>query len=321
MFSANENLQLRQHKRRIVGFIEECIPEDALDQGVSVMVMQVSCKAPGCVPLETAIVIIFPACDEELLPGLPESRGGNFKTKVLKPMSQVTQQDVLESLPPEFPGGLRSVEKLCIQARDVMLAQITQLFGEEDEEGRKLMAQYLQQSLQDYMDRACTPPELGEAFGPIPQGKKTEAIDTTEAKSGKDSGESSKVSSSSPIDADAFKGTKNIVIRRVLDKPDDPVPSSKRTAVVPKPSSSTLSHSRLPTPVTSITKLRQQQAAERQLNQQLAGGDNPLARLTQRAHSPAVRPRGCPCCDPDNPSNVVDELLHQQIPTNIVILV
>lgn len=47
MFSANENLMLRQHKRRIVDRIEKMMPEEALDMGTTVMVMQVACKAPG----------------------------------------------------------------------------------------------------------------------------------------------------------------------------------------------------------------------------------------------------------------------------------
>lgn len=145
-------------------YVEECIPEDTLDLGVNVMVMQVQCKAPGCVPLETAIIIIFPSSAEELLPGLPESKGGSYKTKVLKPMAEVKKQDVLEALPPAFPGGLRSMEKLCLQARDIMLGQITQLFDDADVEGRGLMAEYLQQSLQTYIERGCQPREWGKPF-------------------------------------------------------------------------------------------------------------------------------------------------------------
>lgn len=61
MFSANENLMLREHKRRVVRwYIEATIPEDALDMGTSVMVMQTVCQTPGCVPLETSVIIVFP---------------------------------------------------------------------------------------------------------------------------------------------------------------------------------------------------------------------------------------------------------------------
>ena len=58
MFSANENITLRHHKRRVVEYVESTIPESALDLGTSVMVMQVDCRVPGCVPVETMIVIV-----------------------------------------------------------------------------------------------------------------------------------------------------------------------------------------------------------------------------------------------------------------------
>lgn len=169
MFSANENLALRKHKRRVIQYVEECISEDVLDLGTTVMAMQVTCKAPGCVPLETAICIVFPRISgsEEMIPGLAQSKsGGTLKTKVLMPMVEVTKEDVLDALPP--PLGRRTVEKLCVQARDVMLAQITQLMGDDDDfEGRKLMALYLRESLDEYMKRDCVAPEYGEPFPDI----------------------------------------------------------------------------------------------------------------------------------------------------------
>jgi hypothetical protein len=163
MFSANENLALRQHKRRIVQFVEETIPESVLDLGTTVLAMQVSCRAPGCVPLETVVTIIFPPAQEELLPGLEESaNGGNFQTKILLPMDQITKDDVLEALPTSFKGGKQSMEILCLKARDVMLAQIEQLAIKKS--SKVLMAQYLQQCLIEYMERDCEAPEYGEPF-------------------------------------------------------------------------------------------------------------------------------------------------------------
>jgi len=299
MFSANENIQLRKYKRRVVEYVEATIPEDILDLGVSVMAMQVSCKAPGCVPLETAIVIVFPHSDDELLPGLPESAGGSYKTKVLKPMSAVEKDDVLEALPPAFQGGKRSMQKLCLQARDVMLGQITQLFGDEDEAGRKLLAQYLQQSLQTYMDRGCEPPAWGEEFpeaaaAVLPVDKDEERAQPS-----------------------AFSGTGNIVIQRAVDDDDDAVvvapPSSSSSANTNATSQKTNGAKVNPTiSVDTVTRRRQQQAAERQLQRQLAGSSTNgglLSQLAEREHAPGIRRAGCPCCDPDNPSNVVDQLM------------
>lgn len=195
MFSANENIMLRQHKRRIVDFVESTIPESALEMGTAVMVMQASCRDPGCVPLETCVTIVFPrpprskanrsksstsngktsaattaapdAFPEALVPGLEESRiGGAFKTKILMPMSDVRKDDVLDALPPQFEGGRRTMEKMCRRARDVMLAQMTQVLG-DDEAGRMLMAEYLQKSLKEYMERKCVAPEYDEAFSEL----------------------------------------------------------------------------------------------------------------------------------------------------------
>lgn len=95
---------LREHKRRVVRYIEATIPEDALDMGTSVMVMQTVCQTPGCVPLETSVIIVFPKDGKEHIEGLSESCGGTFKTKILLPMSEVTKDDVLDALPPAFEG-------------------------------------------------------------------------------------------------------------------------------------------------------------------------------------------------------------------------
>lgn len=227
MFTANENILLRQHKRRVIEYVESTIPEDALDLGTAVMAMQVSCRQPGCVPLETAITIVFPKPprktmrkrnatvqngndkenkdddDEDevpsfpkpLVPNLEESRiGGNFKTRILKPLAEVTKDDVLDALPPNFEGGRRTVESLCIKARDMVFAQIGQLVGSNDEElkdseegkrlveGRRLVAEYLKVCLEEYVERGCVPPEWGEkdGWGSNDDANKSEDVDVSE---------------------------------------------------------------------------------------------------------------------------------------------
>lgn len=178
MFSANENIMLREHKKRVVKYVEDTIPEEALDMGTSVMVMQTACRTPGCVPLETAIAIIFPRplkgsnSIKELVPGVKESgTGGSFKTKVLLPLSEVTKDDVLDALPPGFNGGRKTWENTCLSLRDLVIGRIGGLVGIGDEdaeiEDRRLLAEYLRQSLTDYLDRNCKAPELGMPFEDI----------------------------------------------------------------------------------------------------------------------------------------------------------
>lgn len=206
MFSANENIMLRQYKRRVIEYIESTIPETALELGTSVMVMQVSCRQPGCVPLETAITVVFPrppkkktkksgrerqqqageaevvpAFPQPLLPNMEESRvGGSFKTRILKPLSDVTQEDVLDALPPSFEGGRRTTESICLKARDMVFAQIGQLAGNDDtsdgQEGRRLVAEYLKACLDEYVERGCVAPEWGEPFPSLDCDEKKEDI-------------------------------------------------------------------------------------------------------------------------------------------------
>ncbi|EJK51882.1 hypothetical protein THAOC_28905 [Thalassiosira oceanica] len=245
MFSANENIALRQHKRRVTEYVESTIPgsrgppiadvivisakqpnrphliiplEEALDKGTTVMVMQVTCRQPGCVPLETAsesprlcvctsfsaltthnrkpsVTIVFPrpprkkkkrspkeandppkvdeeqpaAFPEPLVKDLESSRiGGSFKTRILMPLSEVKREDVLDALPPNFQGGRKTIESLCLKARDVCFAQIGQLVGvdntEDNIEDRKRVARYLRDSLSTYLERECVPPEWGEPW-------------------------------------------------------------------------------------------------------------------------------------------------------------
>ena len=60
MFAVAGNSDLRQHKRRVAAYVESTLPPLAVEAGTSVMVMQVDCRSPGCVPLETVVVIVFP---------------------------------------------------------------------------------------------------------------------------------------------------------------------------------------------------------------------------------------------------------------------
>eukprot|EP00529_Nitzschia_sp_RCC80_P029427 CAMPEP_0113446960 /NCGR_PEP_ID=MMETSP0014_2-20120614/3988_1 /TAXON_ID=2857 /ORGANISM="Nitzschia sp." /LENGTH=322 /DNA_ID=CAMNT_0000338093 /DNA_START=51 /DNA_END=1019 /DNA_ORIENTATION=+ /assembly_acc=CAM_ASM_000159 len=320
MFSANENLLLRQHKRRIVDRIEQTIPEDALDMGTTVMVMQVSCKAPGCVPLETAIIIVFPKSKTELIPGLPESgSGGSYKTKILKPMADVEDDDIMDALPPAFEGGRRTMEKLCLYARDVMIGQITQLFGDGSDDfsndpnsikDRQAMAEYLQMCLKDYIDRKCQPPEEGQPFSPItnndsvkePKETKPHGDGETDA----DTSSKPKSASTTTTTTSSIPKTGNIVIRRVADNggtgSESVSSSSTTTAKANGPTTTTTISARGVVPSQS-----QQRAVSAAMNS--GTSSNTISRLFERQHAPGIRKPGCPCCDPDNTSTVVDNMM------------
>ena len=100
MFSANENLVLREHKRRVVAYVESTIPEHALEMGTMVMAMQVSCRSPGCVPLETAVAVVFPRGHAtELIPGLEERGRGAAPTMSKTPTASCVIELFFRPLP------------------------------------------------------------------------------------------------------------------------------------------------------------------------------------------------------------------------------
>uniref|UniRef100_A0A7S3Q8Y0 Uncharacterized protein n=1 Tax=Chaetoceros debilis TaxID=122233 RepID=A0A7S3Q8Y0_9STRA len=256
MFSANENLMLREHKRRVVQYVENTIPENLLDLGTTVMVMQTACRTPGCVPLETAIAVVFPRpmrtggrksasktasasatvpapVAKELLPGLKESAGGTFKTKILLPLAEVTKDDVLDSLPPVFEGGRKTWERTCMALRDMMIGRIGGMVGSGDTEveveERQILAEYLQQSLKDYLARGCVAPELNEPFGKL-QIKNDNENDSEiavgdlvieEKKEEEDVVDDDKIASEATVVSGTMIGDKNFTIRRPMDDDGD----------------------------------------------------------------------------------------------------
>lgn len=266
MFSANENLILREYKRRVVGYIESTIPEHALDMGTSVMVMQTACKTPGCVPLETAVVIVFPRIKNDTtlyIDGVAESCGGTFKTKILMPLSDVTLDDVLDALPPGFKGGRKTFENTCLNLRDLVLGRLGGTVGTGDTdievEERKILSEYLIASLRDYIDNKCVAPPLGMAFpekekssdsisnssaSPLDTGNDdlvnvadvTDATDATDATDTTDA--ASPISSTDSTiqiqsDSDEFTKEKQVVVKQDKDNNDDKFYMTKLSSALP----------------------------------------------------------------------------------------
>jgi hypothetical protein len=288
MFSTNKDTEdeLRKHQKRVAEYVELAIPQRALEAGTSVLVMQISCETPGCSPLETVIVIVFPKAKhvqpslDEWIPGLPQSvDGGHFQTKVFLPLSVVTRDHVLDSLPPAFVGGRKCLENDYIRARDQMLNQIEQTVGQSslsDEEKhpmknkKMLMAKYLIQCLKEYIENDCTLP-------PSPlvnDGKQTESprqqipeIDVVHG---------------------SIQGSGNFIIRRnKSDKVDCPQNETRQE---------------------NAMDWRRRTIMEKNVMGSISSTST-LQHWTEMEHVPGIRKPGCPCCDPDNVSNLVEQML------------
>lgn len=352
MFSANENLMLREHKRRVVNYIEATIPESLLDLGTSVMVMQTACRTPGCVPLETAIAIVFPRIKhrkgEELMPGIKESDGGTYKAKVLLPLAQVTNDDVLDALPPAFQGGRKTWESTCFTVRDLVFGRIGGLVGSGNEEGevddRRVLAQYLRMALDDYLERDCVAPVLGQPFDKLDLKKEVNVdvdVDNSNSNSIGTENNGSNAGPGAEVVLGSMIGTGNFVIRRKDDSDDEETKlksgtignNASSTALVSQsdnmtvdrsltqppslPSATTISTTNTNSNATVDDTVKRSESAmdwrrRQNMTQSLQLGqssDNILLRLAEREHAPGVRSPGCPCCDPDNIGNIVEGML------------
>jgi hypothetical protein len=326
MFSANENLILREHKRRVVSYIEDTIREEILDLGTTVMVMQTACRTPGCVPLETVLAIVFPRLNRgELIPGIKESDGGTFKTNILLPLSEVTRDDVLDALPPGFQGGRKTWERMCLQLRDLVFGRIGGLVGNgnEEVEDRRIMAEYLKSAMEDYLARDCKAPPLGQPF------------DDDDDDDDKNNSAKKNDNGSVEIVQGSMEGTANFIIRR--SDSDDVTKEENHVSGVDASASASSKGTLLkqkdhhnyddikglsfyeskPTILTNriASSMTLQQSnihmTENRSNRIIdCKSDQILERMSsERQHAPGVRRTGCPCCDPENIANVVESML------------
>ena len=155
----------------------------------------------------------------------------------------------------------------------------------------------------EYVQRDCQAPEYGEPF--------------PERKNGGSSGEVASVEESAFAESrQSLEGTGNIVIRRVLDDDEEPKKGEEDgntafkgfAASKPSPPLKTTETTAPPIKMTSMD-MRRQRNMQQSLQSSLNRSGDLLNQLARREHAPGVRQTGCPCCDPDNPSNVVDQIM------------
>jgi len=248
-----------------------------------VLCMEVQCKAPGCVPVETNIVIVFPSSSGSsgwntggvVDVGLVEE--GKYTTKVLKPMLEVEQGDVVGALPPEL-GGTYSVSGEFERIRDFVKGQLEQVGCTKEERG--MGVEFLIAAMKEYKE-GLEWVEGGEKIMPVADGEDVE----------------NSVNSGKPKPM-AFEGSGNFVIKRSINTITQSAPSGIQS---PPP----------PPPTVPRAKLFSERDRESQRLMMEGGTSNSLmgAMKEREKHAPGVRRRGCPCCDPDDPENVLDMMM------------
>lgn len=164
--------QIRQQKLRITRYVEELVPAPVLRAGALIMVMQVDSPVNGSM-YHTVISIVFPLPEEdgmEMIPGVPESgEGGTFRATIYRPLIDVTRDDVLDAFPEQFPGGRRTMERMAYRARDMAISHIEQEMGEGDSIQKREIVNFVMDSLEKYLERACIAPPMGKPFTRSPE--------------------------------------------------------------------------------------------------------------------------------------------------------
>ncbi len=295
--NVNSQLSIRALKRQVTTWVEGKLPNGCLEAGTAVIVMEVSCNAPGCVPLETAVMIVFPHGWVEGIVPAKVIGDGTYRTKILKPMAEVDEKDVESALPPEL-GGTFDPVRSALDIRDSVLASIDQKIVNADDKG--LVVEFLRASLSEYASSGFKLPERG-VMPSEEEGDRDNADVVVDANVGAET-----VKEKPPPSG-------NFVIKR-------PASLASSIAVAPPPASTppaqpkTLDKAFSPPPPRSglglpssalnnakMTSIRNMMEAK--------SSSTLLSRLEQSEHPAGVRRRGCPCCDPDDPNNVADMML------------
>ena len=214
-----------------------------------------------------------------------------------------------------------------------MLGQIGQITNDDDVDGRRMIADYLAECLKDYVNLGCVAPEVGKPF-PEPVGDGAAAAADGGAANGAAKGaENMTEASMRNVDADADGGkvesdsapsepvsrgisaSGNFVIRRRMDEDDASEerrgmpPRSAPIAAAGAAGATVPSAKRAITEGETATDWRRRQRMEAEVKFALSGSAGTLQKLAEREHAPGIRKPGCPCCDPDDPANIVDAMM------------
>ena len=84
--------------------------------------------------------------------------------------------------------------------------------------------------------------------------------------------------------------------------------SSSSTSEVTTGPTTTIGSGSGSTVLSSIRATQTQNATRKAIVSASVGGSS-ISQLFNREHAPGIRQPGCPCCDPDNPDNVLDKMM------------
>jgi hypothetical protein len=305
---------------KITCWINARIENYASDVGsIHVMVTELECNDPDCVPLETLVALL--------------GKDVRWTSKILKPLNEVTQRDV-EILP--FPPSWSSyeTEQVFIKSNPEMYLWMTRTsdefekklgdLNEEDSlQAIKLMGRLMSEMQTNYLDADIN---ISGVSDPLPSmnDKVASTVTSTMVPMRLKS-----ISDIVPLSMGKGAMTRNVSASdcRIaeIDLADvvascPAVEVSTQIIQMPTPANVTT----IPAAVAVDDVLESLKGQSPEVTKILRLEDTrspfPLISSTtaaaglQKRHKKGTRPRGCPCCDPSNIDNILDKMIFLEAP-------
>jgi hypothetical protein len=314
-----------------------------IDDNVQIMVAEVECNQEGCVPIETLIVLVGKE-EEEVDRSVDsssklndEKNGGKSKRcrwsdKILKPVAEVTEEDVAQleipldwNKPQEAEAAQTDNENSGISPtiKATVLDYVNSFTSVED----KLRAIQEFQALFAALEEEETKKMSIPATLANPSGGSTTAIASTFSTqtNAVPSPASSITSPISSISGDVTPASNNSTMVTMLPMMPTTTRTSSNTssqqAMMPSPlaekeppntniinSNSNASKS---VATTSASIAPTISASGKRPVRTTVISDGTSNSIASERHSKGTRQRGCPCCDPDNIDNIIDRMMYK----------
>eukprot|EP01040_Poterioochromonas_malhamensis_P007968 gene7968-8612_t len=248
----------------------------AYQRDYQMMVTEVQCNDPSCVPVETLVAIILNE-DPELLNVISPSK---FSTKILKPILEVNEAD-LEEIEWPFILSDPTLQSFTVQLKKLISSSL--IDGGSSDRTKDRRKGYIANILSNVASAATL--QL------IKEEEQRERDKMEAEKRTKEEAERKRKIQEANENITVVKMTNTSTISQTSYNP------TTATAQIPSlPSSSSTKPTSKVGPALTVIK----------------GGDEG----GKPRHEKGSRRRGCPCCDPDNLDNKIDKMMFLDIPPN-----
>lgn len=305
---------------KITCWINARIENHASDVGsIHVMVTELECNDPDCVPLETLVALL--------------GKDARWTSKILKPLNEVTQRDVeILSFPPSWSSY--ETEQVFIKSNPEMYLWMTRTSDEfekklgdlnEDDslQAIKVMGRLMSEMQTIYLETDINKSGVSDLL-PSMNDKVASTVTSTMVPMRLKS-----IIEIVPLSMDKGAMTSNVSTSDCsiaeIDKADviascPPVEVSTQIIQMPIPANATT----IPAAVAGDDVLESLKGQSPEVSKTLRLEDTrsqfPLISSTtaaaglQKRHKKGTRPRGCPCCDPSNIDNILDKMIFLEAP-------